>query len=112
MKTITSFAAAALSLTLFQACKSNKTSSTKDSTVVTTTKVSTDSIKRDTAAIAAKADTAFANKAAIGGMAEVALGKLAAGTSKNPQIKDFGKMMVTGHTRADSELMAIAKTKA
>ena len=56
-------------------------------------------------------DAKFATNAANGGMAEVALGKLAASKTTNPQIKEFANMMVTDHTKANDELMAIAKTK-
>jgi putative membrane protein len=44
-------------------------------------------------------------------MAEVALGKLASEKAVNPQVKEFGAMMITDHTKANEELMAIAKTK-
>jgi putative membrane protein len=57
------------------------------------------------------ADTMFANKAAIGGMAEVALGKLALTKTSSSKIKEFANMMVTDHGKANDELMAIAKSK-
>jgi putative membrane protein len=57
------------------------------------------------------ADTAFANKAAVGGMAEVALAKLALSKTTNVKIKDFASMMVTDHGRANAELDSIAKAK-
>jgi putative membrane protein len=38
-------------------------------------------------------------------------GKLAAEKATNPQVKEFGSMMVMDHTKANEELMAIAKTK-
>ncbi len=57
------------------------------------------------------ADAKFATAAANGGMAEVALGKLAQDKSANSQIKSFGAMMVKDHGKANDELMAIAKTK-
>ncbi len=56
-------------------------------------------------------DTAFAAKAAVGGMAEVALGKMAAIKGADNKVKDFGKMMVMDHGKANSELMGIAKSK-
>lgn len=59
----------------------------------------------------AGADTAFTNKAAIGGMAEVALGKMAADKGMNAKVKDFGNMMVTDHGKANDELKSIAKSK-
>jgi putative membrane protein len=57
------------------------------------------------------ADAKFVTTAADGGMAEVALAKLALSKTTNPQIKDFATMMVTDHTKANEELAGIAKTK-
>ncbi|MDN3551168.1 DUF4142 domain-containing protein [Mucilaginibacter aquaedulcis] len=57
------------------------------------------------------ADTAFAAKEAVGGMAEVALGKMAAAKGADSKVKDFGKMMVMDHGKANAELMTIAKGK-
>jgi putative membrane protein len=56
-------------------------------------------------------DAKFATTAADGGMAEVALGKLALTKTSNASIKEFATMMVTDHGKANDELMAIAKTK-
>lgn len=96
---------------MLQACHSNKGASGSDSSVTTTTdttKVTT--VKTDSAATVL-ADTTFAAKAAVGGMAEVALGKIAAAKSSDANIKDFGNMMVTDHSKANNELMAIDKAK-
>jgi putative membrane protein len=56
-------------------------------------------------------DAEFATKAAVGGMAEVELAKLALTKTTNAQIKDFANMMVSDHGKANEELMAIAKMK-
>ncbi len=56
-------------------------------------------------------DSKFATAAANGGMAEVALGKLAQQKSTNSQIKNFAAMMVTEHGKVNDDLMALAKTK-
>jgi putative membrane protein len=56
-------------------------------------------------------DAAFAVKAAAGGLAEVALGKLAQQKGSSQAIKDFGGMMVKDHSAANSELAALAKSK-
>ena len=56
-------------------------------------------------------DSKFATDAANGGMAEVALGKLAQTKATNAQVKSFADMMVTDHTKANDELAAIAKAK-
>lgn len=40
---------------------------------------------------------------------EVAWGKLAAQKGRDPNVKNFGNRMVTDHSKANSELMALAK---
>lgn len=98
-------AVAALS---FQACTGAKDSpETADSI----------NAEKDTAnAVAAgmavdEADAKFAVDAANGGMGEVALSKLAQGKASNAKVKEFADMMITDHSKANDELMALAKTK-
>ncbi|MEO7931873.1 MAG: DUF4142 domain-containing protein [Chthoniobacterales bacterium] len=57
------------------------------------------------------ADQKFIMKAAMGGMAEVKLGKLAEKNGSSSQVKEFGAMMVTDHTKANTQLMSVAKSK-
>lgn len=66
-----------------------------------------------TAALAADAtaDLQFYKTLAEGGIAEVRDGKLAQDKSSNPQIKDFGAMMVKDHSAANQELVALAQSK-
>jgi len=52
-------------------------------------------------------DTSFITEAAAGGMAEVALSKMAE-KSENPEVKRFAEKMVRDHTTANTELAAIA----
>ena len=54
-------------------------------------------------------DAEFVKKAASGGMHEVALGKLAAKMAKMDDVKAFGTKLVADHTKANMELMKIAK---
>jgi putative membrane protein len=110
MKKLTLITLVALTAATFQACKSKTGGSSTDSTATTTdTSKSTAVVKADSAA--ANPDTAFANKAAVGGMAEVALGKLAESKSNNAKIKEFADMMVTDHGKANDELKGIAQSK-
>jgi len=57
------------------------------------------------------ADTKFVHEAAVGGMAEVSLGKVAAGKATNPDVKQFAQRMVDDHSKANDELKAYATQK-
>jgi putative membrane protein len=57
------------------------------------------------------ADQDFIMQAAEAGMAEVALGQLASEKASSTKVKDFGKMMVKDHTKANNELKALADKK-
>jgi len=50
----------------------------------------------------------FAQKAAVGGMAEVELGKVAAQQASNPRVKEFGQKMVADHSKANEALKSAA----
>lgn len=56
-------------------------------------------------------DEEFAMKAAEGGMMEVMMGELAQKNGASREVKDFGKMMVTDHSKANDELKALAAQK-
>jgi putative membrane protein len=109
--------AMALAAVTFVACNGSKNKNATDSVSTSTTSTTTDSIRstaKDTTKNAMNADsgdTKFANKAAVGGMAEVALGKLALQKTSSAKIKEFANMMVTDHSKANDELMGIAKNK-
>ncbi len=75
---------------------------------------SSDSPKSSSANAATKsspADTKFMKEAAEGGMAEVALGKLAVEKASNSEVKKFGQRMVDDHTKANNELKQLASQK-
>jgi putative membrane protein len=55
-------------------------------------------------------DAEFAKAAAQGGLAEVKLGELAETKGTAQSVKDFGKRMVTDHSRLDGELKTAANT--
>jgi len=52
-------------------------------------------------------ETVFVKKATLGGMTEVETGKLAETNAAAADVKDFGKMMVADHTKANGELTEI-----
>ena len=56
-------------------------------------------------------DTKFVHEAAVGGLAEVALGKLAAQKASSPDVKQFGQRMVDDHSKANDELKTYASQK-
>ena len=57
------------------------------------------------------ADSKFVRQAAVGGMAEVELGKLAAEKASTADVKQFGQRMVDDHSKANDELKALASRK-
>jgi putative membrane protein len=57
------------------------------------------------------ADTAFAHEAAIGGIIEIALGKMAAVKGKGTEVKNFGLFMDIDYNRTHGELKKIASSK-
>ena len=56
-------------------------------------------------------DRMFVDKAAMGGMAEVAAGKVAQQQGSSDQVKQFASRMVDDHTKANDELTQIATSK-
>ncbi len=58
-----------------------------------------------------KKDDNFLVNAASGGLLEVQLGSIAEKNAASARVKEFGKMMVMDHTKANTELIALAKNK-
>ncbi|MEO8866405.1 MAG: DUF4142 domain-containing protein [Opitutaceae bacterium] len=56
-------------------------------------------------------DRSFIEKAAKGGMKEVAVSQAVMGNLTNPSVRDFATTMVTDHTAADAELSKLAMAK-
>jgi putative membrane protein len=108
MKRINLLFIAAAAAGLMQACSGNHKESGADSTTTDSANVTT--VATDTSATVL-ADTAFASKAAISGMAEVALGKMAAAKGTDSQVKKFGEMMTMDHGKANAELKSVATAK-
>jgi putative membrane protein len=60
------------------------------------------------AADISRSDTDFVKDAAITGMAEIELGRMAQEKGIDPNVKKFGQMMIDDHTKAADALKAIA----
>jgi putative membrane protein len=56
-------------------------------------------------------DKTFVDKAAVGGMAEVKLSKLAMDKGQSTEVKQFARKMVEDHSKANMELKQIADKK-
>lgn len=100
-----------LSFSMLQACQNaNKNTREMQSEVIDST-MEAHSIT-DTMALNRGADmSVFINEAAIGGMKEIELGKLAMEKSTNPKVKDFAKKMVKDHTKIAQKLKTLAEGK-
>jgi putative membrane protein len=72
---------------------------------------STEKVQPNNGVAVSEPDAKFAVEAANGGMSEVMLGNLAKQKATNPQVKDFGDMMVMDHTKANDEMKQIAAAK-
>lgn len=57
------------------------------------------------------ADHKFAMEAAMGGMEEVELGRLAAQKGASDEVRQFGQRMVDDHSKANNDLMQVASGK-
>jgi putative membrane protein len=95
----------------FQGCGSHPKDAKETADSLNKTKDTTTNAMNTGGIAVSNDDAKFATTAANGGMAEVALGKLALTKTSSAQIKTFATMMVTDHGKANDELMAIAKTK-
>lgn len=65
----------------------------------------------DTATSLSAGDRDFMRKAAEGGMKEVEMGRMAEQQGQSSDVKSFGQRMVTDHSKANNELMALAQKK-
>lgn len=100
MKKVSLFFLLVLSAWTFQSCNS---SSNKDSAEQAEEVNEDKNMPED--------DSEFAIKAASGGLMEVELGKLAGQKAQNQQVKDFGAMMVSDHSKANEELKTLTASK-
>lgn len=95
----------------FQGCDSKPKDAKESADSLNKTKNTTTNVAATGGIAVDQADSKFATDAANGGMAEVALGKLALTKTTNPSVKDFATMMVSDHGKANEKLATIAKAK-
>jgi putative membrane protein len=101
-------------LWLLQACKGNNKNNAANTTDSITKADSMTAVKDSSIKVSVMPDSLdiqFAAQAAIGGIAEVELGKLAVHNGGNKRVKNFGAMMVKDRTKANDKLSMLAKKK-
>lgn len=87
----------------FTACNSNKSEDT--------TEIAEEQNEQKLDDTALEDDSEFAVAAADGGMMEVQLGELAQMNAASPEVKKYGKTLVTDHGKANDELKALSAEK-
>ncbi|MEP7164333.1 MAG: DUF4142 domain-containing protein [Ferruginibacter sp.] len=101
-------------LLIIAGCNDNSSSSTTVTDTSTLVKLE-DSAKMGTQKIntgeVAAMQNDFVNKAAMGGMMEVELGRYAQANAGSQGVKDYGKMLETDHSEANQQLKSIAASK-
>ena len=101
----------AISALAFQACNGGNKDAKESADSLNMAKDTTTNAMATGGIAVDEADSKFTTQAAVGGMAEVELGKMALEKSSNAQVKEFATMMVKDHGMANTELMAIAQQK-
>jgi len=94
----------------FQACK-NAGKKTSEADTLSQAMVDSTNMITDTSGVNNNDTASFMHKAAVGGMMEVDLGKLAQEQAKSAQVKEFGALMVKDHSKVNAELKSIADAK-
>jgi putative membrane protein len=91
----------------------SKSNETKDTTEFadSTNEAVADKAVSDSASTAVEDDAEFAVEAANGGLAEVALSKIAKDKATDPKVKEFANQMIKDHSKANDELKALAASK-
>ncbi|ARS39934.1 hypothetical protein CA265_09855 [Sphingobacteriaceae bacterium GW460-11-11-14-LB5] len=99
----------------FQACQTadKKSATTKDSISGDTNMVNGNHVtgSESTESGVDEAGATFLRKAAVGGIMEVEAAKIAQTNAKSAEVKEFAAKMLTDHTKANTELKALAINK-
>ena len=111
MKIASTFMTLAVVATLW-GCGSKSTDTTDTTEFAdSTNEAMADGAASDSSSAAVADDAEFAVAAANGGMAEVALSKIAEEKATDPKVKEFAKQMITDHSKANEELKTLATSK-
>jgi len=94
-----------------RAANSNSYSNSNASNSYSTTNSIANTVSNAVDKVTGNTDGDFMKAAAIGGMTEIDIGRLASLKATNPEVKKFGQMMVTDHTKIGDDLKALAKKK-
>jgi putative membrane protein len=99
-------------LAILWSCGSKSTETTDTTEFAdSTNEAAADSTATDSTSAAVEDDAEFAVEAANGGMAEVALSKIAEDKATDPKVKEFAKQMIKDHSKANGELKTLAASK-
>jgi putative membrane protein len=99
-------------VTMLWGCGSKSSESTSTTELAdSTNEAVADNAASDSTSAVAEDDAEFAVAAANGGMAEVALSKIAGEKATDPKVKEFAKQMITDHSKANDELKTLASSK-
>ncbi|MFD2934495.1 DUF4142 domain-containing protein [Spirosoma flavum] len=107
MKKVSLLLLLAISTLSFQACSDKK----KENADSVENADNANEVKEDKGTGQTEDTNEFAVKAANGGMLEVELGRLAQEKAQSKDVKEFGAMMVTDHSKANEEMKALASSK-
>ena len=111
MKIASTFMSLAVIATLW-GCGSKSTETTDTTEFAdSTNEAVAENAATDSVSSAIKDDAEFAVAAANGGMAEVALSKIAEEKATDPKVKEFAKQMIKDHSKANDELKTLASSK-
>lgn len=99
--------------TLTQACNSNQSKTTADSSATMSHSMEHDSAQEDTTDNMKNGTPVnrFLEEAAVSGMVEVEMGKIGQQKAAMQKIKEFAAMIEKDHTEANTELTKLAATK-
>lgn len=89
----------------------NRSGNSVMNTVANTAANAASAVANTAAGITVASPADFMHEAEEGGMAEFAMGKLAAQKAQNAEVKKFAQMMVDDHSKANEELKGLAAKK-